>query len=774
MSTAARGLPAKRSWGRSRILPWIAPGLVVGLVVGCATTRLPAPPDTFAQLPWGQAAHDRTVLRARQAFERGEAQVATEMLAPVLAAEPQHVDALRLRQDLLRNRGRTGKLRAEAEALLAQQPDSPLAHYLMGRLVAGNDNKLRWFGRAAELAPDALWPFLGLAHTLRSERPRDALELYRQLYAATGQHPLVALAYADTLRRNNQPADALPIYAALLGNRDLPGVGELGLAQTYLLMEQRREAWAALLGALRQRPYDPGVQGLLRDWQRAGMPEEQLEQVLDVLREQPQRFQQVAQGDGGAMLATLLQRLQQPHAALAVLEAAGVSARQPALRRLQRRLLLSTGDVRACLDLLIADLPHDLVADEGNQVRGLWLTLLNGPWRSGDPLATAAQSEELVAALLAAGLLPEVELVAEQALRRWPEAREGLSARRDEARAELAFEAAVRRLLYQGYAGKAQGGLEPLLQQIRELSRLVLGRDVVGKSAQFQAPMVGRMLDPFRADLCRHFARYNRHFVLGQRSGGVPEGLVLTRLSVRELEENDDLPLPTRCLEVIGVDRDVRSLSGVLGGDLAGIALLNHFVIDYDAVRDWAHGIADRRRIAHEDGLAVLSDPLPQAPGGEPLDVAWRLGVVCKVDDRGLDAAVLAMIRAHERQHLVDSFHYLPFESNLLRGLGLLIGFGLSPSAIEAEMERRAELSALIVAPYPELVLAHIADFAERPEEQDAASPHYQGFSRLARELTTALQGLGVPAAAAVPSQWHRLDMELVRRAARRLREALY
>jgi hypothetical protein len=226
------------------------------------------------------------------------------------------------------------------------------------------------------------------------------------------------------------------------------------------------------------------------------------------------------------------------------------------------------------------------------------------------------------------------------------------------------------------------------------------------------------------------------------------------------------LPLPSRCFEVVGTDRDVRSLGGVLGGDLAGVALLNHFIVDFDAVRDWAGSVADRRRIAAEDGLALLSDPLPSEPGDAPFDVAWRLALASPVADADLDAAVLDTIRQHERQHLVDSFRYLPVESNLWRSLGLVLSFSLSPSAIEAEMERRAELAALAVSPHTELVLAHIADFLVGSV---AGSPHHAGFAQLARELTRELRSLGVAAADAQPSGWHRLDRQLVQVAANRL-----
>jgi hypothetical protein len=242
--------------------------------------------------------------------------------------------------------------------------------------------------------------------------------------------------------------------------------------------------------------------------------------------------------------------------------------------------------------------------------------------------------------------------------------------------------------------------------------------------------------------------------------------MLLTRLSLAELPDSNDLDLPGRCYEVVAMDRDVRALAGVLGGDIAGVALLNHFLIDFDAVREWARGIADRRRVAAEDGMALCRDPLPDDPGMDPLDVAWRLSLLSPSEDTELEAAVLDTIRHHERQHLVDSFRYLPVESNLLRNVGLLFEFALSASAIEAEMERRAELASLAVSPHTELVLAHIADFLGEP---GADSPHHHGFGELGQQITRELQALGVPPDRALPSRWHLCDRNLVQQAARRL-----
>lgn len=759
LRTGPRYHAAMHPWS----IAWLA---AVGALAACRSTDPGLPPARVVDLPWADTAVDRAVRVARDAFERGEPVAALGMLDAALAGHPRDVDALRLRQDILRQRGRRGLLLHEARAAVAARPDDGLAHYLLARVIDDPVAKLRGFQQAALLARDSLWPWLGLAHTLRETDLDAALAIYARLYAASDRHPLVGIAYAATLREAHRHDAAARVYEALRGDERLPGVGDLGLAQTAIARDDRATAWAALLQALRVRPFDPGVQALVHGWLETSAGADQSAQVLDVLREDPERFAQFGAHAGAPLLAALLFERGQPLAARAVLEAQLATAPSPALRRVLRRLLLSVGDVDGFVARLRVDVPRAVVDREQNQLRGRWLSLLDGPWCHGPALATPERAEALLSALRDVGWLAEVELLADAAGLRWPDREAVFAALRDEARRELAFEAGLRRLLYQGYQARDTADLATVVERLRSLSQRVLGRDVVGEPERYTVPLVGELLDPFTGELAEHLARYNRHLVLGRRSGGVAEGLLVTRLSVAELPQDGPLPLPARCFEVIGIDRDVKALAGVLGGDLAGVALLNHFLIDYDAVADWAQGIADRRRIARADGLALMRDPLPAEAGGDPLDAAWRLSVAAPVADTDLAAAVLDMIALHERQHLVDSYYYLPIEANLWRGLGLLFGFGFSPAAIEAEMERRAELAALVHSAHTELVLAHIVDFAGEPPLD---SPHHRGFRALAQQLREQLVADGVPAAAAAPSRWHELDRAVLRAAGERL-----
>lgn len=739
---------------------------VLALVLFSACASSPdLPPDRVDGMPWSDAAADQLAVRARLAIDRGEPREALALLEQVLAEVPGHVDARRLRQDVLRDRGRRGLLVAEAERAVAQHPDDAIAHYLRGRVVLDPHEKRRCFARAVALAPGSIWPWLGLAHGLRDDDPAQAVRVYERLFQASGRHPMVGIALAATLREQRQFEGARRVYGWLADDPRSASIAALGLAQIAAGQDRRAEAFELLIEALRARPFDGGGKALALGLLEAGAAPDQVEALLDVLREDPMRWREFTHGDRGLVLALLLQRSGRPLAALQALTVHASRPPTPTMRRLERRLLLANGDVAGFLEKLAGFVPRHVVDDERNQVRARWLRLVNGPWCEAGWQPVEASAVELLAALRDAGLLVEAELLAEVWLHRWPE-HAGLQALYDEVRRELAFEGGLRRLLYRGYQNGDTADLAVVVQRVRELSMRVFGSDVVGVPDTFHAPLVGEMLDPFVGGLAAHLARYNRHLVLGRRAGGVAEGLMLTRLAVQELPEAAGLHLPGRCFEVVGCDREITSLGGVLGGDLAGVALLNHFLIDHDAVRDWARTVLLRRQVAREDGEVLRADPLPAEPGVDPLDVAWRLALAAPVDDQGLDAAVLDMIRIHERQHLVDAFYFLPIEANLWRGLGLLFSFGFSPGAVEAEMERRAELAALALSPHPELVLAHVADFLAEP---GGPAPHHTGFAWLADDVRRGLQQLGVPAAATLPARWHELPMAKVQQAARQL-----
>ena len=713
----------------------------------------------------------------RAHYERGSLDEALDAANRVLAEAPDHVDAHRLRQDVMRRRGRVGLLFAEAEARLQHDPQSAIGHYLMGRLVAGSSRKLASFRRATSLAPRTFWGWLGTAFALRSLDLEQALRIYQRLYELSDRHQLAAVALASALRGAGRTEEAARIYAALRAEPASRGIGELGLAETWFERDERSRAWAPLLKALELRPFDPGVRALLQRVAANGLSRDRQQQILDVLRRDPKRLSEFCSDGGAPVLASLFAQAGEPFAARAVLETYGDG--EPgaaAVRRLWRELLLRTGEVREFLVDLNEAFPRELLDDETNKVRGVWIELLRGSWmRARDPIGSVELASGLTEALLRAGLIEEAEVVGTIASLRHAaadaDALAPLLAVRDEARREQVFERAVRRVVYQGYLSNGERlGLSQTLAELRRISTEYFGRDVVGTPRVFSIPVVGSLVDPFAPGLGRHLARYNRHLVLGERSGGPVEAMLLTRLSVRDLQSGGPLPLAGACQEVIGEDREIRPLSGVLGGDLAGVALLNHYIIDMDAVREWAAGLHQRRATARDDDYALLRDPLPEHVGDlEPAGVDWRLSSLSPVQDTELLPAVLDMIRWHERAHLADSFHYLPVEANLWRVAGLLLRNGFRPSLVEAELEARAETASLALSPHTRLVLAHIAVFLSA---DGRGSPHARGFRSLARKFIAACRerGLATPQA----SRWHLLDPEQARSIGAELMQRLW
>jgi hypothetical protein len=267
-------------------------------------------------------------------------------------------------------------------------------------------------------------------------------------------------------------------------------------------------------------------------------------------------------------------------------------------------------------------------------------------------------------------------------------------------------------------------------------------------------------------------ARFNRHLVLGRRGGGTAR--VLTRLSLADLPDCADLALPARCCEVVGCDRDVKSPGGTASGAaiIAGVALLNHFLVDLDSgARAGPAGMAGRRGAIGRRPTA--GSPWSTIRGRKPAPTTrwtspWRLAAgVARRRTPTATRPCSTPCATTSGSTWSTALYYLPVEHNVWRGARPRRStFAWSPAAIEAEMERRAELASLAVCRRStELVLAHILEFAAAG---DAPSPHVRGLGALARELTAALVAEGVAPADAAPARWAALPMPAFQRAARR------
>jgi hypothetical protein len=751
---------------------WCA--LALGLSACASPVRVV--PRSLVGVPEPGDEAERLLEFAREHFDRGDIAEAVRVTDAVLAEDGTHLCAQRLRQDILRERGRKGVLLVEAEQRLRAHADSPGAHYLRGRIAPAGAPQVPHFERALALEPQFFWAWLGLGWSLRRTEPERALAIYRQLHDLAPDNRLVATNLANALADAGRGPEAAKVYSVLRTLEGGQAVSDLGMARLHVQQDARSLAWAPLLNALRLRPFDAGVRALLEGLMLGGASFDRLEQVRDVLYQDPARLATFLLAGGRKTLADLFVRLCAPHAARDALTVAGQPPLATRERRLWRRMVLLTGDVATYLADLQATIPASLLRDERNQVRGRWVAVLQaGAHPDADLCGDPVRALELVSALRDVGKLAEADIVATHAIVRLGDGARTAALRdlRDDVRKLLAFEGAVRRVLYEGYALKEPRSLPETFGELRRVALEILGADVVGEPRTFKVPFVGELMDPFGPGLPQHFARYNKHLVFGQRNGMAPEAMLLTRVSLRDVEDDSDVPVPVRAREIVGEEKSIEARTSLVGGDIAGVALIDNYVVDMDAVHDWAESLLRMRRIARQDDLALLADPLPKLGDAlDPIDAEWRLAAVAPLSDGQLVDAVLDVIRWHERAHLSDTFYFLPPESNLWRVLGLLLRNSLRATSVEADLEMRAELAALAKSPHTEIVLAHIAGFCNQSLE--GFSPHASGFERLARGLQRRLVAAGLSEEQVAVSRWGTLDVAKVRDAARAMLRQLW
>jgi hypothetical protein len=740
---------------------------LLGALSSCTSPGAGGLPGKLTGAPGADPEVAKELQAARDQMLQDEGALALRGIEAILREHPDHVNALRLRQDVLRQRGRLGLVLAEAEDRVERRPVSASAQYLAGRVTETNAGKQSAFRRAIATDPTNFWGWYGLAFTLRGTDNSRANEIYSSLYAHSDHDAWVGIAFAQSLRRGGRLGDASRVYHEV--RRVHVGLGAAGMAETLMRSGKRHQAWAYLLAAVQARPFDGTVHGAIATAFAQGLPDDGARELLDVLRADPERLRRFGRADPG-QLADLFGRVGDRASALQVLRDAPWLA--AAERHLLRRLSITGGGVAAFLADLREGAVQELLDDEANQVRGLWHTLFAGPWmRAADPLADASQALALSRALIAVGHLGFAELILGEAILRHGETAVELRNLRDDLRREIAFEAGLRRILARGYARYRGDGtaasLEKTLGKLRDLSQQTLGVDVVGEPKLFELPFVGVLVDSLGPGLPAHLAKYNKHLVMGQRNSRPSEGMILTRLSLRHVDPSAAVPLPPRTVEVIGEHRELEPFEQ---GDLAGIALLNHYVVDMDEVRAWAETVAARRRVSRADGDVLLRDAIPtRAARGVPAGVEWRLSLLSPVEDKDLSTAVLDIIRWHEQGHMVDFRYLLPVEWHPLRAISLTVRNGFRALAVGAEMEARAELTALAMSPHTRLVAAHIAGFLGGDGGQ---SPHAHGFRDLVADILDELERRGVPRSAV--RHWHRVDPHTLRDVARHLLKRLW
>lgn len=676
-----------------------AAAALLALLAACA-----ARPHSGLEPPPPEAVRGRLEAGFRH-LRAGRAQAALAEAGALLARHPWWVEAHRLAQDARRALLQSGPLLRDYTGLAEANPGRPEAWYLLARISGPARRQEQLFAQALALQPEFPRALAGLAWVLAGRGEREqALALLERAAALEPGTLDLPLALADRLVEGGAAERERALEWLERLARDAPG-DPRPLLRIAALDRKPTGLLAGLKAALLEPEAQASVAGLAAHLEQAG------ESAAGAARLWLERL---AAGSpplslqARVLLARLRNRAGDPAGAFALL---GAVDREAALEGDDRELLgtlaFAAGRKREGLEALLEWLPEGFP--------------LSGPTaaaRAGLLRALAGEDLDGVPALLAGAGFPEAARAA------------GAAGGEELARAEEArlIESALALLLENGEPSGRD--LHRLLRELRALSLALLGRDAVGTPRLISVFGAGTYLDPGGPGLPAFLLERGRMLFLGQRLGRPPEAYSGRLVSfARERLAVAGREVPIRCWLVEG--SGIRPSQGL--ADLAGLALGRDCLIDLDAIRSWAGAL--RRQAARGIEAGVLGQPLAPASGPQglwsPSDLAVKLVVLALAEEGpAVEQRLFEIVRQHELAHLADAALHLPPQARLARLAGLLLRSGLSPARVEAELETRAQASALARTRWPRLALAQAA--GSLPAGADGqGSVHDVGYARL-------------------------------------------
>ncbi len=688
----------------------------------------------------------------------GDGPGAEKALATLIAEYPLFVEAHREYQNLLEAKYRKRELLEKYEALLGSQPRSPVLHYLRGRLAGEQDDQLRYFRRAVDLAPDSFWPRYGLGFVMY--KMRDFGAAVRNVERAARidpSSPLPHLLLGDIAfeQRDLRKARSHWSDAALLD----PGnpAPALRSANSFFVEGERGTAFEILVSLLRGNRQTRSACALLREFiektDGVGMIQRAYEAASAALESGPSDQVHSLAGYCAHRLGHLVKAKDHYSRVIA-------GGGNPMLVLNDMRLLLvKLGEYQAAYDLWKKKLPAGVVFSPANKVAGALSDLARACAEASARPQDQAAIAALGSALSRAGWLDEAQAVLAKASTLGPD--QGPLASLKGLEAHMAFVKRVEALLSRGYGSVYKDDdppdLEEVLAGIGGIALECLGKDLGKGNAEASFSFIGTYIDPSKPEsspLAAHFRQYNQYFILGQRNGRAPEATLMTILYINPEENVPWLEGGLRMEVVLGEDFTIKSFGEHSGAHLLGAALYHGFYLNIDSLAEKEFENWDEfLRFAKNPGDLANYSSFPPGAGED----------LASVDDaRGLSTLLLLRAYAemmtdqefkelegfrateipdkmkllfegayaHEAMHVADARKYLPVGSRPLSALGLAVGSGFSAESIEAALEETAAWAALAVGKSPGAELASIVSFMPYPAEQ---MPHSKGFYDLVK-----------------------------------------
>ena len=271
--------------------------------------------------------------------------------------------------------------------------------------------------------------------------------------------------------------------------------------------------------------------------------------------------------------------------------------------------------------------------------------------------------------------------------------------------------------------------------------------------------------------ISEEFDRLGRFAVIGDLAfSGPPDGTILELVHLEE-RAGEHLGRPWSGTVAWCEGADFHGGAARQGAAIGGAALHEGYFIDIEVVRNeferWRR-LAEH--FAEPDGAARVHRAL--AVRGVPLGPSerWtstelllgeadrmRLAVLA---DRATGERVVGEVTLgefveftalHEEGHLCDRAQFYPVSKHLWGIFRFALGAGLSPARIAGDLEYRAQLVAMAVAPEPRIGWAEILAAAETGP---GVTPHAAAYARLLRDLLAELER----AWDEDPSAWPQLD----------------